>query len=115
METSIKDPPRIKVVVRKRPLSEREEKKNDIDIVDKNAETSIIVKERKEKVDLTQYIEEHLFSFDQVFDDTITNEQLYLEAVQPLVAATFEGAMTTVFAYGQTGSGKTHTMMGNPK
>ena len=35
--------------------------------------------------------------------------------MQPLVAATFEGAMTTVFAYGQTGSGKTHTMMGNPK
>jgi hypothetical protein len=40
---------------------------------------------------------------------------LYLDAVQPLVAATFEGARTTVFAYGQTGSGKTHTMMGNPK
>ena len=35
--------------------------------------------------------------------------------MQPLVAATFEGAKTTVFAYGQTGSGKTHTMMGQPK
>ena len=31
------------------------------------------------------------------------------------MAATFEGAKTTVFAYGQTGSGKTHTMMGAMK
>lgn len=105
----------INVVVRKRPMSDREDKKNDIDIVEKKSHTNIVVKERKEKVDLTQYIEEHMFSFDQVFDDDVTNEQLYLDAVQPLVAATFEGSMTTVFAYGQTGSGKTHTMMGNPK
>ena len=32
----------------------------------------------REKVDLTQYIEEHLFAFDQVFDDLVTNEQVRL-------------------------------------
>ena len=47
MQPSIRDPPRIKVVVRKRPLSDREEKKNDIDIVEKKGETCIVVKERK--------------------------------------------------------------------
>lgn len=27
-------------------------------------------------MDLTQYIEEHLFSFDQVFDEYVSNEQV---------------------------------------
>jgi len=63
-------------------------------------------------VDLTKYLEEHQFVFDEVFDDTISNEQLYLEAVQPLVEAAFTGVKVTCFAYGQTGSGKTYTMMG---
>ena len=35
-----------------------------------------------------------------------------MTAVQPLIAAAFEGGKVTCFAYGQTGSGKTHTMMG---
>lgn len=30
----------------------------------------------REKVDLTQYIEEHSFVFDQVFDQFVTNEQV---------------------------------------
>lgn len=47
MQPSIKDPPRIKVVVRKRPMSDREDKKNDIDIVDKKGDACIVVKERK--------------------------------------------------------------------
>jgi kinesin family protein 2/24 len=67
------------------------------------------------KVDLTKYLEEHLFVFDQVFDEDVSNEQLYAEAVQPLVDAAFAGIKVTCFAYGQTGSGKTFTMMGNQK
>ena len=60
-------------------------------------------------------MEEHNFVFDQSFDETVTNEQLYMEAVQPLVDAAFTGTKVTCFAYGQTGSGKTFTMMGNQK
>ena len=47
MQPSVKDPPTIKVVVRKRPMSDREDKKNDIDIVEKKGDASIVVKERK--------------------------------------------------------------------
>lgn len=47
MQPAIKDPPRINVVVRKRPMGDREVKKSDIDIVDKKSDTVIIVKERK--------------------------------------------------------------------
>eukprot|EP00826_Nyctotherus_ovalis_P038941 TRINITY_DN3695_c0_g2_i3.p1 TRINITY_DN3695_c0_g2~~TRINITY_DN3695_c0_g2_i3.p1 ORF type:complete len:318 (+),score=75.23 TRINITY_DN3695_c0_g2_i3:73-1026(+) len=62
-----------------------------------------------------RYMEEHLFVFDQVFDENVSNEQLYIESVQPLVEAAFTGIKVTCFAYGQTGSGKTFTMMGTQK
>ena len=64
------------------------------------------------KVDLTKYIEEHHFGFDNVFECDADNQAIYLECVQPLVAEAYKGAKTTCFAYGQTGSGKTFTMMG---
>jgi kinesin family member 2/24 len=63
-------------------------------------------------VDLTKYIEEHHFTFDNAFDSEANNAEIYQECVLPLVAETFKGAKTTCFAYGQTGSGKTFTMMG---
>merc|ERR1711893_14523 len=64
------------------------------------------------KVDLTKFIEEHIFSFDNAYDEIANNERIYQECVLPLVSETFKGAKTTCFAYGQTGSGKTFTMMG---
>ena len=64
------------------------------------------------KVDLTKYIEEHLFTFDNAFGEEKENNQIYDLCVKPLVSETFKGAKTTCFAYGQTGSGKTFTMMG---
>ena len=73
---------------------------------------SMNVKELKTKVDLTKFIEEHHFTFDNVFECDANNQDIYQECVLPLVAETFKGAKTTCFAYGQTGSGKTFTMMG---
>ena len=70
------------------------------------------VAEMKTKVDLTKFIEEHAFQFDNVFDSDQDNQCIYNECVLPLVVETFKGAKTTCFAYGQTGSGKTFTMMG---
>ena len=106
--------PKIRVVVRKRPLNYKERQKNDSNIVDPISDDTVIVKELKEKVDLTKYIEEHHFTFDQVFDEDISNEEFYIQTVQPLVSALLMGTKVTCFAYGQTGSGKTHTMMGPP-
>lgn len=107
-----KNIPKIRVAVRKRPLSKKEIQKNDIDIIESKGNT-VVVKELKNKVDLTKYIEEHHFNFDSVFSDDSTNENIYLELVRPMVEAAFETkAKITCFAYGQTGSGKTFTMMG---
>jgi len=76
---------------------------------------AVIVREPKLKVDLTRYVEEHNFLFDQAFDETVTNERLYCACVRPIIDAVFKKAKCTCFAYGQTGSGKTFTMMGPPK
>ena len=108
------EPPKIRVVVRKRPLNSKEEKKNDQDVLDITGVGSMIVKEIKTKVDLTKFLEEHHFHFDNAFDLGAHNREIYETCVQPLVAWTFKGAKTTCFAYGQTGSGKTFTMMGTP-
>ena len=87
--------PKIRVVVRKRPRSQKEINKNDQDIVDMYEPQTIVVKELKQKVDLTKYIEEHQFIFDQVFEDEISNQDFYVQTVQPLVSALFLGSKVT--------------------
>ena len=107
------DIPKIRVIVRKRPISKKELIKNDTDIIEIKSTQTLIVKEMKVKVDMTKYIEEHPFTFDNVFGEDSTNENIYLETVRPMIEAAFKhNAKVTCFAYGQTGSGKTHTMMG---
>ncbi|KAL4481486.1 hypothetical protein ABPG74_007575 [Tetrahymena malaccensis] len=105
--------PRIKVVIRKRPVNKKEQAKSDVDIIEVKTGQSVIVKEMKQKVDLTKYVEEHLFNFDHAFGENCTNEEVYMTCVRPIVTAAFQRARVTCFAYGQTGSGKTHTMLGS--
>lgn len=50
---------KIQVVIRKRPLTSREEKKNLEDIIDILSYDTLHIKERKMKVDLTKYTEKH--------------------------------------------------------
>ena len=107
--------PKIRVIVRKRPLGKKEIAKNDSDIVDIRNNKQVVVKELKVKVDLTKYVEEHAFNFDLAFDENVTNEQIYLQTVRPMIEAAFHKTKVTCFAYGQTGSGKTFTMMGNKR
>ena len=104
--------PKIRVIIRKRPLSKKEQSKNEKDVIDIKENKKVIVKEQKQKVDLTKYIEEHKFIFDLAYDQDVTNETIYLETVRPMIQAAFNKTKVTCFAYGQTGSGKTFTMMG---
>jgi len=105
----------IRVVVRKRPLNSKERKRNDYDVAScicKKERQTIIIHEPKEKVDLSKYVSNHGFHYDQVIDDTMTNEDVFFCAAYPLVHFVFGGNNATCFAYGQTGSGKTYTMAG---
>ncbi|MCQ2816507.1 MAG: hypothetical protein MJ252_04485 [archaeon] len=105
--------PKIRVVVRKRPLNKKELQRGEQSIVEIRNNRQVVVKELRTKVDLTKYIEEHTFTFDMAFDEQVTNEAIYMETVRPMIEAAFNKTKVTCFAYGQTGSGKTFTMMGN--
>jgi hypothetical protein len=64
--------PKINVVIRIRPLSKKELANNDMDITDCHGR-ELVVRELKQKVDLTKYIEEHGFVFDAVFNQSCDN------------------------------------------
>ena len=118
--------PRIRVVVRKRPLNKRETATEQEDIVTMDRETlnpnpnpegtaslsagQLTLWEPRQKVDLTQYTEKHEFLFDDVYPEDVDNDEIYRTTVHPLIGTIFNRCKVTCFAYGQTGSGKTYTM-----
>ncbi|XP_062447691.1 kinesin-like protein KIF2B [Rhea pennata] len=106
-------PHRICVCVRKRPLNQYETELKDFDVVTVPCQDVVMVHEAKQKLDLTRYLKNQIFRFDNAFDDQATNELVYKHTAQPLVETVFQGGMATCFAYGQTGSGKTYTMGGD--
>jgi chromosomal replication initiation ATPase DnaA len=52
------------------------------------------------------------FTFDHVFTEDSTQQEVYQQAAQPAVVSTLQGYNATIIAYGQTGTGKTYTMEG---
>merc|ERR1719341_2772410 len=102
----------ITVCVRKRPMSQKENKKKEVDVVTCPNKDQVIIHEPKTKVDLTKFLDSQHFRFDCAFDEHASNELVYKYTARPLVHSIFDGGMATCFAYGQTGSGKTHTMGG---
>lgn len=122
--------PRIRVVVRKRPLNKKELAKEEEDIVTMERDVSepsggeagesqsrsqlsagqLTLWEPRQKVDLTQYTEKHEFAFDDVYPEEVSNDEIYTSTVHPLIGTIFNRCKVTCFAYGQTGSGKTYTM-----
>ncbi|XP_072168995.1 uncharacterized protein [Diadema setosum] len=53
------------------------------------------------------------YTFDRVFVEDETTQDVYEEIAQPIVESAMDGYDGTIFAYGQTASGKTYTMQGN--
>ncbi|NXI08869.1 KIF24 protein, partial [Irena cyanogastra] len=114
-ETPWTESEKIRVCVRKRPLCLREEKRGEASIITVKDNETLLLHEKKEAVDLTQYILQHVFYFDEVFGETCTNQDVYMKTAYPLIQHIFNGGNATCFAYGQTGAGKTYTMIGNPR
>ena len=103
---------KIFVVVRKRPLSKKEQLNGEIDNISCN-NPSITVHECKIKVDgITKYLEDHQFYFDNTFSENETTQEIYDYTVGPMIEMVLNRGIVTCFAYGQTGSGKTFTMKG---
>ena len=109
---------RIKVIVRKRPLSKSEATlTGGVDIIhplDYGDFGKILVYQPKTRVDLTKEVDTIPFAFDNVFGESSTNLDIYERSLRHLVRPMIEKQQwATCFAYGQTNSGKTYTMLGS--
>ena len=103
---------KIFVVVRKRPLSRKEQLNGEIDNIT-CLNPKVIVHECKIKVDgITKYLEDHQFYFDNTFSENESTQEIYDYTVGPMIEMVLNKGIVTCFAYGQTGSGKTYTMKG---
>lgn len=101
---------RIKVIIRKRPLSKSEANLTGggVDIIhplDYGEYGRILLYQPRTRVDLTREVETVPFAYDNVFDESSTNLQIYERSLRNLIGPLFEGQWATCFAYGQTGSG----------
>jgi kinesin family protein 2/24 len=100
---------RIQVIVRKRPLNDKE---GGEDCLTCEAD-QVHVNATKLRVDLTEYKETYQYVFDAACSEAACNDDVYNTCGRDLITTVFEGGSASCFAYGQTGSGKTHTMMGS--
>ncbi|XP_009993777.1 PREDICTED: kinesin-like protein KIF27 [Chaetura pelagica] len=98
MESGMEEIP-VKVAVRIRPLLSSEVHDNHQVCVRAVPHTQQIL-----------FRKEHAYTFDFVFGEISTQEEVYTVCIKPLLVSLTEGYNATVFAYGQTGSGKTYTI-----
>jgi chromosome segregation ATPase len=95
----------IQVVVRVRPLSEKECKASD----KKCVETSSSI---PNSIFLDSKPESKKFVYDWVASEADSQKEIYKRIGEPMAEACLQGYNCTIFAYGQTGAGKTYTMQG---
>ncbi|XP_046425821.1 kinesin-like protein KIF12 isoform X2 [Neodiprion fabricii] len=101
----------INVVVRVRPLSNREIKSGDESGVQFPGNGQI----HCDGIPNSGDKKPKLFSYNVVFEPAASQEDiLQYSGVKKLIEMAVEGFSCTAFCYGQTGSGKTHTLTGPP-
>ncbi len=57
-------------------------------------------------------VKDQVFAFDRIFDQTVSQTDVYEGTTRGLLDSILDGYNATVFAYGATGCGKTHTITG---
>ena len=103
---------KIFVVVRKRPIFQKELNNGEIDCVSV-VNPRVYIHECKVQIDgITKYLEDHEFYFDNTFGDDDDTNDVYKYTIAPVIDLILSQGIITCFAYGQTGSGKTYTMKG---
>ncbi|ORC86264.1 kinesin-like protein, partial [Trypanosoma theileri] len=112
----------VKVAVRVRPFSERENNASLTSIVTMNVKNKVVTIKNQNSKEKNPTSGKKSFQFDNVFWSLETPDEsggrpvgqldVYEAIGRPLVRHAFNGFNSCLFAYGQTGSGKTYTMMG---
>uniref|UniRef100_A0A8B9KLW5 Kinesin-like protein n=1 Tax=Astyanax mexicanus TaxID=7994 RepID=A0A8B9KLW5_ASTMX len=102
------DSDNVKVVVRCRPLNQKEKMMGH--------KQSVTVDEMRGTITVNKTETPHeppkTFTFDTVFSPDSKQLDVYNLTARPIVDSVLEGYNGTIFAYGQTGTGKTFTMEG---
>ncbi|CAG9765699.1 unnamed protein product [Ceutorhynchus assimilis] len=107
---------RLKVVVRVRPMSQREKLSGSQQVLSVDTNNNIAVTNIKVPEQNAGDSRERVrrFAFDYCFSEDTTQDQIF-ETVENIVGTSLKRRNhSCVLAYGQTSSGKTHTMMGLP-
>ncbi|XP_070565590.1 kinesin-II 95 kDa subunit-like [Ptychodera flava] len=99
----------VKVVVRCRPMNEKEVAAGHDRVVDMDVKKGVITISNPKA---SHGEAPRQFTFDAVYDWNSKQQGLYDETFRVLVDSVLEGFNGTIFAYGQTGTGKTFTMEG---
>ncbi|XP_065072197.1 kinesin-II 95 kDa subunit-like [Rhopilema esculentum] len=98
----------VKVVIRCRPMNEKEIAAGHDRVVDMNVKKgNVMLRNPSKKEEAPRE-----FTFDAVYDWNSKQRDIYDETFSPLVDSVLNGYNGTIFAYGQTGTGKTFTMEG---
>ncbi|KAK4877159.1 hypothetical protein RN001_009665 [Aquatica leii] len=116
----------INVVIRVRPLQERDNATNNKNVLKILDEHTIIFDPKEDdnlffyhgvqqkSRDFIKRANRNLnFTFDHVFGDNSTNEIVFESSTKCLIETLMKGYNCSVFVYGATGAGKTHTMLGS--
>lgn len=100
----------VKVVVRCRPMNEKERIAKFERVVSVDVKLGQIMVRNPREASASDVPK--VFTFDSVYDSNSKQLDLYDETFRPLVESVLLGFNGTIFAYGQTGTGKTYTMEG---
>ncbi|KAL4572957.1 hypothetical protein LXL04_019746 [Taraxacum kok-saghyz] len=99
---------KILVLVRLRPLNEKEISRNDVSDWECINDTTMLFRNSLQERSMFPTA----YSFDRVFSGDATTRQVYDEGAKGIALSVVSGINSSIFAYGQTSSGKTYTMMG---
>lgn len=99
---------KILVLVRLRPLSEKEITANEVADWECINDTTILYRNTLREGSLFP----STYSFDRVFRGDCSTKQVYEEGAKAIALSVVSGINSSIFAYGQTSSGKTYTMTG---
>ncbi|XP_069380276.1 kinesin-like protein KIF3B isoform X2 [Paralichthys olivaceus] len=100
----------VKVVVRCRPMNEKERRNKFDNVVSVNVKLGQITVRNPKEASASSPAK--VLTFDSVYDWDSKQIDLYDKTFRPLVDSVLLGFNGTIFAYGQTGTGKTYTMEG---
>ena len=108
---------RMVVGVRVRPLSSKEARKGNTDVLEVKNGQECYAYDPDDKMGGLDYLrlnvsKDKAYTFDHAFGPESTSEDVYNKTMKGVVSAVMQGFHGSCFAYGATGSGKTFTMAG---